>query len=126
MTLDTLTDAPSAQGVCTSAHCEQVNPSPAVQSTPQKSGAEDNAPFADIDGPVEAKGGGGRGGGRSKKGGAVVIVSSGNSKAGSNPLSVLRGPILLLNSLLPTARAQAPLGKSPVAGGGSDFVGKAA
>ncbi|KAF7507565.1 hypothetical protein GJ744_010356 [Endocarpon pusillum] len=135
MTLDTSKDAPSAQDVCTSAHCEQGNPPSAIESrTPQKSGAEDNAPFADTDGPVEAKGGGhgggghggGRGGSGKKGGGGVVVVSSGNSKAGANPLSVLQGPILLLNSILPTARAQTSLGKSPAAAGGSGFVGKTA
>ena len=139
MTLDTSKDAPSAQDVCTSAHCKQINPPPVVESrTPQKSGAEDNATFADLDGPVIAKGGGGGrggggrggGGGRSSDpklgGGSGVAVSSGNSKAGANPLSVLRGPILLLNSILPTARAQASLEKSPAAAGGSGFVGKTA
>ncbi len=133
MTLDTSKDASGVQNVCTSAHCERVNPLPAVRSrAPQKSDAEDNVPFADMDGPVQAKGGGGGGGGRGgggRKGGGgggVIIASSGNSNAGCNPLSLLRGPILLLNSILPTARAQASLGKSPTAPGGSGFVGKAA
>ncbi len=125
-TLDTSKDAASAQDLCTSAHCEQVNPPSSVQSrTPQKSGAENNATFADIDGPV-AKGGGGRGGGRTGGGAVIIHASTGNSKAGCNPFSVLRGPILLLNSILPTAGAQASLGKSPAAAGGSGFVGEAA
>lgn len=120
--------------MCTLAHCEHVDPPPAHHPrTMEKTSVDDIPPFSDLDGPIEAKGGGGRGGGHgSGKGGAGSAgaggggahISSANSKSLSNPLSGLRGPILLLNWGSITARAQASREKVSAQAADSGFVGK--
>jgi hypothetical protein len=99
---------------------------------------EDAYPFSDVTELEKRKGGGGgRGGGGSKGsgagsrgsgaahagGGGGADTSAANSMSVFNPFSVLRGPILLLNSFL-TSRAHASMGESAPPVHDRGFVGK--
>jgi hypothetical protein len=81
----------------------------------------------DVDEPVVAKGGsGGKGGGKifGGGGGGGGHTSAAVSRSVSNPLSALRGPILVLTSLFSASRAQALWGEASEQAVGSEFVGK--
>ena len=97
--------------------------------TPAKDLIHDaTSPDSEAVSPVIAKGGRGGGGGGHRDGvgggGAGAAASSANSKSVSNPFAVLRGPLLVLNSVLTTTRAHISLGGESMQARDAEFVGK--
>jgi hypothetical protein len=117
---------------CAVSHCEPAKPPAAHQ--PHNLGttisARNITSILDIDEPIVAKGGHGGGGHGSGSHGRPVVVGGGGSTSAasrsvSNPLSALRGPILVLNSLFEASGAQVWWGASlEQAAGNSQLVGK--
>jgi hypothetical protein len=119
MQLDPSNDAPATDDKCALGHCEQVDTPPVHEPhIVNKTGVENITSIVDVDGPIEAKGG---------RFGGLLLLGSHSSAAPrsvSNPLSVLRSPILWLNSVFPAVRARVSWGESSDQPAGSEFVGK--
>jgi hypothetical protein len=119
MQLDPSNDAPATDDKCALGHCEQVDTPPVHEPhIVNKTGVENITSIVDVDGPIEAKGG---------RFGGLLLLGSHSSAAPrsvSNPLSVLRGPILWLDSVFSAVRARVSWGESSDQPAGSEFVGK--